>query len=433
MVGPFNIVLIILDAAARSHFKIYGYFRDTTPFLSSLAKYSIIFYNAFCQGTDTLLSTTSLFTSLYPIRHNVLSLNHRLPSEAKTLAEMVKQRLEVTAAYVTIPHLAKELGFSRGFDHYFQLFLEPNFFPRRELTTEHYTPSVLKWLEENQKRSFFLYLHIWQPHEPYGAPRPFCLFYDPLYTGKVKEGSLKLLRGIDNGQIKIRKRSLQHLIALYDEGLRFADYQVRLVVEKLYHLDLLEKTIVIIASDHGEGFLQHKRMLHSSTVYEELIQIPLIIKLPTYSEAAKEKITALVESIDLMPTLLELLNIPYQEDSFDGKSLAPLIFTANKQHKEYIHSRSAGEKPLLCLRGRRYKYILRLYAGQKKNDFSQDELYDLRAERKNLIKIHPRVAMRLRKHLLEWMEEKSKGQYEPEKSQVEDKIKSQLKALGYLE
>jgi len=255
------------------------------------------------------------------------------------------------------------------------------------------------------------------------------------YKGKVKDASLKTLKEIDNGHLKISQRGLQYLQALYDEGLRFADYQVQLVVEKLCHLDLLEKTIVIIASDHGEAFYQHKRMLHSSTVYEELIQIPLIIKFPPYFNASNYTITALVESIDIMPTLLELLNISYQEELFDGKSLAPLISIPDSHHKEYIYSRSAGESPLLCLRGKRYKYILHIYPYLKEKDFSHDELYDLRfdrAEKKNLIKNRPRVAMRLRKHLLEWMEEKSKGQYEPEKSQVDDKIKNQLKALGYL-
>jgi arylsulfatase A-like enzyme len=436
MNSHYNIAFVILDAAARIHLKTYGYFRDTTPFLTSLAKDSIVFHNAYCQGTDTVLSTASLFTSLYPIRHSLLSLNYRLPSEVKTLAEMLKEHIEVSAAYVTIPHLAKELGFDKGFGSYFQLFLEPNFFPRRELTSDQISLPVLRWLEENRKRSFFLYLHIWQPHEPYGAPPPFAELYDPSYTGKIKDGSLKTLKEVENRSLKITKRGMEHLKALYDEGLRFADYQLQKVVEKLRQLNILDNTILIISSDHGEGFLQHGRMLHSSTVYEELIQIPLIIKLPSSLKPLNHAVTSLVESIDLMPTVLEWLEIPYAAESFDGKSMVPIIFSSKSFHKDFIFSRSAGEYPLICIRDKRYKYILHFYNYQKNRDFTQDELYDLSedsAEKKNLINERPGVAARLRKHLLKWIEEKRKIKYEAEKSQVEEKIKSQLRALGYLE
>ncbi len=436
MGSPYNIVFIIFDAAARSHFKIYGYFRDSTPFLTSLAQESIVFHNAFCQGTDTVLSTASLFSSLYPIRHNLLSLNHRMPSGIRTLAEVLKERVEKTAAYVTIPHMAKELGFSRGFDNYFQLFLEPNFFPQRELTSDQLSLPVLKWLQENRSNSFFLYLHLWQPHEPYGAPHPFTKLYDPHYMGMIKDGSLKTLKDVENRSLKITKRGMEHLKALYDEGLRFADYQLQKVVEKLRQLNIFDHTILVITSDHGEGFLQHGRMLHSSTVYEELIQIPLIIKLPSKLKPLNHTVTSLVESIDLMPTMLELLEIPYGAESLDGKSMAPIIFSSESFHKDFIFSRSAGEYPLICIRDKRYKYILHFYNYQKNRDFSQDELYDLSedsAEKKNLTNERPRVAARLRNHLLKWIEEKSKIQYKPEKSQVEEKIKNQLRTLGYLE
>jgi arylsulfatase A-like enzyme len=177
-------------------------------------------------------------------------------------------------------------------------------------------------------------------------------------------------------------------------------------------------------------------MLHSSTVYEELIQIPLIIKLPSSLKPLNHTVTSLVESIDLMPTMLELLEIPYGTESFDGKSLTPIIFSSESFHKDFIFSRSAGEYPLLCIRSEKYKYILHLNRYGKYNDFSRDELYDLRKdsdERENLISARPRVAARLRKHLLKWIEEKSKIQYKPEESQVQEKIKSQLRALGYLE
>jgi arylsulfatase A-like enzyme len=436
MSSPYNIIFVVFDAAARSHFRIYGYFRDTAPFLTSLAQESIVFHNAFCQGTDTVLSTASLFSALYPIRHNLLSLNHRMPSRIRTLAQVLKERVEIAAAYVTIPHLAKELGFSRGFDNYFQLFLEPGFFPQRELTSNEISLPVLTWLEENRGNSFFLYLHLWQPHEPYGAPHPFTKLYDPHYTGKIRDGSLKTLKDVENRSLKITKRGMEHLKALYDEGLRFADYQLQKIVQKLCQLNIFDNTILIITSDHGEGFLQHGRMLHSSTVYEELIQIPLIIKLPRSLKPINRKIAALVESIDIIPTLLELLEISYQLDYFDGKSLTPLFLTLESSGKECIFSRSAGDYPLLCMRNEKYKYILHLNRYEKYNDFSQDELYDLRKdqdEKKNLIRAHPRVAARLRNQLLKWMEEKSKIQYKPEESQVEEKIKSQLRALGYLE
>jgi arylsulfatase A-like enzyme len=436
MSSPYNIVFVIFDAAARSHFKIYGYFRDSTPFLTTLAQESIVFDNAFCQGTDTVLSTASLFSSLYPIRHNLLSLNHRMPSDIKTLAQVLKEQVEKTAAYVTIPHMAKELGFSRGFDDYFQLFLEPDFFPRRELTSDQLRLPVLKWLQENRSNSFFLYLHLWQPHEPYGAPHPFTKLYDPHYTGMIKDGSLKTLKDVENRSLKISKRGMEHLKALYDEGLRFADYQLQKIVEKLCQLNIFENTFLIITSDHGEGFLQHGRMLHSSTVYEELVKIPLIIKLPSSLKPINHAVISLVESIDIMPTLIELLEIPYQLDYLDGKSMVPLFFSSESGSKEFIFSRSAGEYPLLCMRSEKYKYILHLNRYKKYNDFSQDELYDLRKdpdEKKNLISARPRVAARLRNHFLKWMEEKSKMHYEAEKSQVVEKIKSQLRALGYLE
>lgn len=346
-----NVLILLLDAARPDHLGFYGYKRPTTPEIDRICKDSLVFTNASTVAPFTLASTASLFTSLYPDTHSVVDPENRLSEKIPTMAEAFRKAGYETVMVANNPFLAPTFGFNRGFDVCAE---EESYGPdRAELVTDR----VLAELDKITG-AFFFYVHYLRPHDPYNSPQEIHQLFDR--SRKVRTYDIDAM---DSGTVPITRDQTNDIIDDYDAGLRVVDRELGRLFEQLGKRGRLENTIVVIVSDHGEAFGEHGRMLHSSTVYEEMIGIPLILYYPAAVKAGKNE--NLAQNIDIFPTLAGLANIPLP-DFVQGQSLLT-------KTRKYSFSRTNGYKPVFSVSSRDAKLI---HDSQKK----PAQFYDLRKD-----------------------------------------------------
>jgi len=411
--------MIVLDAARPDHFSCYGYHRPTTPYIDKLAKESVLFENAFSVAPYTVASTSSLFTSLYPDTHRVLDWEQKIPKRMKTLAETLAQQGYDTYASGFIIGWAAQ-GFKKNFT------LSTH-------TDKNFKDGLYHFLHKNfadkkAEEPAFIYIHLRPPHADYNPPPEFDKWSNP--EKRSKYGDLikaAALRELDKKKSSLNKEQLQFLLDKYDGNLLWGDWLVHQILEAFKKYRLIENSLIIVTSDHGEAFLEHRKLMHNSTVYNEMIKIPLIIKFPSYIKPTKNVIRANVEIIDLMPTILDFLQIELNNFNPQGKSLLPLIFSNAHHVKTYLFARSVFDW-VFSFRDEQYKYI---QVGRR------GELYDLRndpQEELNLASTKPILLGYYRSLALFYRQQLIKAHTEkPEKTELDEETKGKLRSLGYLQ
>ena len=413
-----NLIYIVLDAARPDHFSCYGYKYKTTPNIDKIAEESLIFDNAFTQAVYTLASTSSLFTGLYPVSHYTVMDYQKLSDEFYTLAEAFKDKGFLTIAEISNPYLSDKFNMHQGFVFFKENWKTENILLKSE---------TIDFIKKKKKR-FFLYLHYTSPHAPYNPPLKFKRKFGAHLCNK-EIGTVEYLEEIENGKIELKEKDLECLIKLYDANLNYVDYYIGKVIKLLKKENLFDNSILIITSDHGEGFFEHGKIQHNTTVYEEMIKIPLIIKFPKESGIKPRKISHLVEIVDLTATFFDLFRLPRKmKYKLEGKSLLPLIFS-NQAMKEFIFSRTIIPISRYCIRSERYKYILDLNSNEA-------ELYDLKndsQEKKNLVS-NKFLSFYFHQYLLHHLSSAQKIKKEKEKYiEIDEKTKEKLRSLGYLD
>ncbi len=339
-----NVILISLDTVRPDHLEMYGYTRPTSPNLAELARDSVVFDAAFASEPWTLPSHMSMMTSLYPLAHGVLSKDTRLNEEVTTLAEVLGETGYTSTAFVAGSEeswTGGRRGFADGFDHYYHpphqlrktrgtslLWFFHTLWGPAAGSVRDINASAIEFLRSEQPQPAFLFLHYYDAHSdftqlPYDAPESMIRMFLP-------EGSPALAACDDAGRCasnflatrdraSMSEETLSSIIGLYDAGIRYLDAELGKLFDALKELDYYDESIIIVTSDHGEELFEHGRFLHTQ-VYDEVLQVPLIIKLPK-GEHAGHRVRNLVEHVDLMPTVLDLLRIPH-EGEMQGSSLA---------------------------------------------------------------------------------------------------------------
>ena len=307
-----NIVLVVVDTLRVDRLQIGGYHRETAPFLTSLAQQGVVFENAYSGSSWTAPAMASMFTSIYPDHHGVTTGLHfqlkdkapdheadsiglnRIPKVKETLPEVLKQAGYRTFAVADNPNICEEMGFTRGFD-----FFDGGSYRGAPVVTN----KVDQWSKEiaQGEAPYFLYVHYMDPHKPYHK------------SGLPYEDEL----GSYARELRIQS-------GLYDTEIRYVD---RFFQRMFRGLNLDKNSLVIFVSDHGEQFGEHGGSGHGVKLHEELIRVPLMMVAfdesgdPVFEHTKVRKTTS---TIDLLPTLRELLNLPSNERE-EGVSLAPFL------------------------------------------------------------------------------------------------------------
>jgi arylsulfatase A-like enzyme len=369
--GP-NVVFVCFETLRSDHLGCYGYRRNTTPYIDRLAGESVVFERAYATSSWTLPSVHSMMTSLYQSSHGVIDENHRLAPSFITFAELMKNRGYQTSGFIAAPFLESFYGFNQGFDLYDEsLSRSKHSLSHKSITSPGLTKSAISWLRKNQKRKFFLFLQYWDPHYDYIPPPPYDTQFDPDYSGDIDgteiEGSQKI-------NPRMNPRDLEHLVALYDGEIRWTDMHFGKIIEALRTMGLFEDTILVVVGDHGDEFLDHGGSTHKKTLYDEVIHVPLIIKIP--GTQGSPRITTTVSTVDILPTVLELLKMK-PPAGIDGTSLIGILQGQEARHPEHVYSELAPN--LTASIGSQWKAIFN-------SDMNTFELFDMKndpEERKN--------------------------------------------------
>jgi arylsulfatase A-like enzyme len=324
-----NVILVSIDTLRADHLGCYGYSRDTSPSMDGFRRDAILFEQAIAQAPSTLPSHASIFTSLLPRHHGSSVANSAgLADGASPLAEILERENYDTASFNGGIQLDPLYGLARGFDTYVSA--RPSV-ARAELLVDpvdkldHAVSEAMNWIRDRKARPFFLFLHTYEIHHPYTPDPAVLASMDPDYRGSLPdEISVELLTRINDGEIEIDDADLGHIVAAYDAEIRSADAAFGKLVDFLRNEGLYDDAVILVTSDHGEEFGEHGRVgWHSHSLYDELLRVPLLIKLPG-SRYGGETVAAQVRGIDLAPTILDELGVAVP-DSFEGTSLLPLI------------------------------------------------------------------------------------------------------------
>ena len=319
-----NILLIGIETLRADHVSCLGYARNTTPAIDKLAKEGVVFSRAIASCSWTMPTIMSIFTSLYPDLHKATDGFKKLPEGITTLAEILKENGYLTVAVVSSPILNHTFGFSKGFDLYddFSVGLDidldlfendktnrnHDIFGSGAMTSKAVNRTAVAWFEKNHQKPFFMFVFYFDPHYDYVPPAPFNTVFDPNYEGSIdgRRIASELRRTTRPAQ-----RDLDHMIALYDGEILYTDGYVSKLLEKLKELQLLDETLIIVFGDHGDEFYEHGSTVHGYTLYDEVIHFPLILRWPGAVPQNKQ-ISALVSQVDIMPTILDYLDVEYK-------------------------------------------------------------------------------------------------------------------------
>jgi arylsulfatase A-like enzyme len=314
--GPPNFLFILVDTLRTDHLSAYGYPRETSPALSLLAEAGVRFDRAYAAAPWTKPSVASMFTGQYPHRHGVNFVLDPLPPEAVTVAERLSGAGYATAGVVSHIFVAGKNGFDQGFDHYDSAEAGGH----SHVSTPSVTRRAIKLLEGLGSEPFFLFVHYFDPHYEYMRHPEFG--FAPESVGRLRGGEdIHDLRAMG---ADLSPEEVRFLRDVYDEEIRFTDDGIGALLASLEARGLADDTIVIVAADHGEEFFEHGWLGHTRTVHEEVIRVPLVIRVP--DEAAAGRVVATPISLaSLAPTILDFAGVAAADGDFQAPSLRPLI------------------------------------------------------------------------------------------------------------
>ena len=326
---PPSFILISLDTTRADHLGVYGYGRDTTPFLDELARRAFVFEQAIAPSQNTLISHASLLTGLFPGAHGATPQEggRAIAPAFTTLAEDLAAHGYQTAAFLAhADWLSVRFGFDQGFETFTSKY-ESAAAIRRKAET---------WFSSKSIDSpYFLFLHLYDVHSdwgerPYDAPEPFRgKFATEDFDVKGRPAS-DYLGEVNRGAIEITPTEVDVLRDQYDEGLAYVDHQLKLFFDSLPD-EKLDRTWVFILADHGEGFLEHGRLLHAS-LHDEVVRVPFLVVPPADSDAFRRtpvrptRVAEQVGLVDVRPTVLSLAGLPQPTD-VEGIDLVPCMRT----------------------------------------------------------------------------------------------------------
>lgn len=457
---PTGVLLITVDTLRADHLGAYGYTHETSPNLDALAKESVLFRQAIAPAPWTLPSVATLFTSLYPTVHGASHLSKqatrshepgfrpsaKLATDFVTLPEMLRDQGFATAAFVRGAYPSSVYGFGQGFEHF-----EEN----QAYGIRFSTDRLLAWLDRETPERFFIYVHTIEVHSPYEPVAPTteqleratqdererlvsasleeALRYrsfdpNPEYQGAVN-GTIQNLRDLGDADSKVSRDERQRLVELYDRGIRYSDHWLGSLIASLRERGQLERTLVVVTSDHGEEFWDHGGLEHGHSFYDELLRVPLLMRIP--GEGRGKIVDQQVGLIDVLPTILDIVGVDPPAD-LQGRSLRPL-FTGGELPERSYFAESNHETAGLAMRTERWKLIRSRRAPLKLFDLWNDP-----NEIHNVCEQQREVCQRLVAELQRWREDtlqkrKAMRLEDAPAAEPDADTLDRLRALGYLE
>jgi arylsulfatase A-like enzyme len=413
--GTPNVLLLTLDTTRADHLGCYG--GDVrTPNIDALAASGVLFLANVAPSQCTNPSHASILTGLYPVRHGVYDNQTALAEGATTLAEILRAEGYATFASVSARHLNPgNSAFSQGFD----VFLECD---RDELSAGEGNRRLAKFFEEGPGRSFFLWVHYFDPHGLYEPPEPFSRMYpvQDLLGDEVLPSEWR--------HVKVDP---DLWASLYKGEISYMDHEIGWLLERVRSWQTDRQTLVVLVADHGESLVEKGLYFAHAGLYNQVTHVPLILSLPGVLPPGR-KVMLPTSSVDVLPTVLGLLGLADRIPEVDGRNLLPaLVDDAIEPHRFLFCEAVDGAIRAVYHKG--YKYIL-----PAKGEWSmpEDHLYRFLEdplEQNDLKTLEPKRAASLRTALHRWLREsagRSLGSVRHERS--DSATEEMLEAAGYL-
>ncbi len=509
IVKPKNVMIITLVPLRVAHLSCYGYHRDTTPNIDRIAAEGTIFECAYSTAAWTPPAHASLLTGLYPSCHGVFGtagLDDSMPTMGSLLSD---------TGYRTVGFVSGDVGKHKGLDRGFQEFYfkgdaegsraeklravsavirriirdvrkpvarrlgltdirrfapqvkakrHSRLTPSRKIkVTRRTTRRVVQWLDAHgrSKQPFFMLVHYKNMHHPYEAPHPYTYRY---VSPRAPGVDWRRIRWISTnphlymyGNIKATPQDFEVLKALYDAEIHYADKHLGQLFAHMRKLGILDQTLIIILSPHGESFGEHGQNAHCDNLYEPIVHVPLIVRCPGIAPAGL-RVRSLVQLTDILPTVLEFVGRGTDGLMLQGHSLLPI--EPDRTYREYIIAEREAYFPTFSdspknaeQQFERFKRAQRLaqrmicqgdykYIGEYKFDYGSDgseygtseELFNLATdpdELHNLVAEQPERASAMAARLEQWVGSFEHRTGEPEPERIEEHILEDLRAGGY--
>jgi arylsulfatase A-like enzyme len=459
---PQGVILILSESLRRDHLELYGYRRETMPNLTRRVRAEgTLVRNCVTQATWTKVSVPSLLTSLYASSHGVKDFADRLPAAATTLAEVYREAGHATLSLSSILFTGQYSNLHQGFEEVHEF----GSLPDRESskTAKVYVERLRSWMRAHREVPFFVFLHVADPHDPYRPPPPYdTLWSDPacahhdLDARRVAQSTADPLLarvGMPTAaDIAAAGLDPQSYVACernwYDGAIRGMDAELEKLFEEVRSLGLDGKVLVVFTSDHGDEFLEHGRMFHGQSVYGELTDAPLVFLTPG-RRPRTASVDETVQSIDVMPTLLELSRLP-APPGLQGRSLLPLLDPKAAGGEPWAERPAVSEKAAVTDPGtppprETESYALRsgprklVFNPQRYESQPEHELFDPLQDpldQKDMAPRAPGEVERLFKELLAWHAVVRSARLAPDaegqRALSPDELE-RLRSLGYIE
>ena len=454
--APPHLLLISVDTLRADHLGSYGYERETSPVLDALAARSTRFSRAFAPSPWTLPSHAAMLTGWHPLRAGIRDVKSRIRDDVPVVAEPLRASGYATAAFVDSPaegFVGGRRGFDRGFDHYAHA-------PHGDEGERRYdfartVDAAVAWLESRDlERPFFLFLHSKGVHSlrddesarvpaasPYDAPEPFRWRFLPSERATHEwraQGAVgvRYLEGVNRSLARgrrplpeLRRATETELVARYDGAIAYFDHQLGALLQALRRLGLSEGTVVVVTSDHGEGFLEHRLLLHKE-LHREILHVPLVVHRPP-GDPPGRVVSTPVSLEDVAPTLLALAGIP-QPAQMQGRPLPFAASDAREPRSLFAYARRAEGEYYEGQSLRRDGWALIRDRLSGEEGFAV-RLYDLERDpfEKRPVTGETERRERMTAELLAWYEAGSRS--ETSEIELDDETLEDLRALGYLE
>lgn len=424
-----NVIVYLIDTLRADHLGCYGYNRNVSPHIDAFAETSTLFVNAQAQSPWTRASVASMLTGLLPQVHGANGDDDALSDSIVTLAELLAAAGYETAGYTANGNAARVAGIAQGFEtfKYLRQLVEERTYARSSEVHE----AVVSYLNHRKGgRPLFLWVHTIDPHAPYAPPEPFRTTFAESVAGQ-EVGSIDRIVALTTSGKAPSEAQIRDLTDLYDAEIAANDASFGALLQELRARGIYENSLIVVLSDHGEEFYDHGGWTHGKTLFAEMLDTPLIVKLPQQERG--HRVEQIVDHVDLFPTVLDLVGVEVPGD-IQGLSFLP--FLSGDEALSTWDNRSIAH---LDLRGRlgtsylesSWKLILYSQGGAE----SFPELYDHRSdphERTNLATERTTMARYL--STLLHNEESSLTGMKSAKANPEElkAMEEELKALGYL-
>lgn len=458
------IVLIVFDTLRFDHLPMYGYPRATSPNLVALSKDSIVFETCLSAAPWTLPSITTMLTGLYPGQHmaglrrpqkekfrvkdeaefiapfRTFRSVTRLASDVRTLGDWMQDAGYLSAAFVENSYLSDHSGLSRGFSRYQWVYDFHDHVKTPEARRRVYGGDVpaREWLDEHANARVFLFRHYISPHMPYLSIPGEEVFAKPDPDSGIGD-SFEDEQGAQEGRYGPRAR--RRIVDLYDESIRLVDRRLGDLLAALKRNGLYDRSLIIVTSDHGEEFWDHGGFGHGHTLYQEVLRVPLIVKLPGNARGGT-RVTAPARLIDIVPTVLDFIGAT-ATSPLPGRSLFPVREEKTGFFESFAEASLYGPPRQLARRG-----SMELIATGPRSDRlvfgdrtglreKPEELYDLAAdpmEKRDLASSDAASLAALKRFLTEKMAglHRASPAGSSEGLELSEEELEQLESLGYV-